>query len=71
MVDTIGKNKILDESDIQYWNLDYFKQYYPEELLTIISKYNSKKHLRVKVKNIPFEFSDSLENESSEKIHIV
>ena len=58
---------MTDESDIQYWNFDYFKQYYPEELLTIISKYNSKKHLRVKVKNIPFEFSDISENEDSEK----
>ncbi len=58
---------MTDESDIQYWNFDYFKQYYPEELLTIISKYNSKKHLRVKVKNVPFKFSDNSEKEDSEK----
>ena len=36
----------------------------------IIVAYNSKKHLRVKVKNVPFKFSDNSEKEDSENGYI-
>ena len=71
--ETINKDKLIDyiydkqpiiftnmveDSDIKYWNFDYIRQYYPEYLLTIVSKYNSKKHMKVKIKNVPFDFKE-------------
>ena len=83
--ETINKDKLIDyiydkqpiiftnmveESDMKYWNFDYIKQYYPDYLMTIVSKYNSKRHMKVKIQNIPFDFNTENETENETEYYI-